>query len=384
MQLVSGRARRTVQKTPRTATERLRVDFDGQPENELQPGEIVLDEFTFSDCPVDQPIVVYSRTLEVEQARVLSANLVARQDPPPPVAIPLPRVDATAHEVLDDDEFWPVVDLLEGKAWETRIARASRALAKHPRDFILRFAQTMAWKAHLLDHPDLYPKDTSPENALAVEQGDYRWRFGAIIAGGKARYESVLASPATYDHKWMSDLSLSVLYLASAALERQDRVGALIDTTWDFTVGANTENWAGSGVEVRPYVPVAPTVEEEQEVQEKLAAINTDFIESTGIDPEFSPFAPNYKQWFAVRCFVDMKDHAVEMVALHGAAAFGAASVDQQVAAELARRVGGILIGVASGYSTQRMRLSSCGLFSHKRDSSLSLDEYVATFMDGR
>ncbi len=389
MEKVSGVTRRTLLSTPRKATERFRLSVDDDDRWRLDEGEVIIDEFRFDYSQIVSPVVIYSRVIDRTQAEVLSARISPREVYVAPVPEPLEEVDARGHEPLPDDEFWAVIDLLGGKAWETRLAKAQRALAKHPEDYALRFAQAMAEKVRALDHPlnfNVYGDD-GPLRLIAP--GDYGSRFGAIMAGGRERYERVLAEPGLRDPKWSSDLSFMVLHLASSVLARnRGRQFVLVTTSWNYTdIGTNRENWDNSGFELRERPPTPPpTPEQEAQHAALVEKIIDDWVARTGEERDFNPYAPNgvRKAWFCVHYFVDCGEYALEQFALHVALSGSGPELDHDVATLLAARAGGELLGSARGGETLMKKFESHPFVTQIANSSLSQRDYVRTRIDGR
>ena len=386
MKTVSGFSYRTLEKRPRTALEEFHLVIDSDERlYPLKPNATIVSEYHFAGQPVDAPIVFYSRHLDLEQAATLSARVVPRTVPQTPVFDPPVIVDARTCEVLSDDDFWSIINLLGGKAWETKINKAEVELARRSEDFVLRFAQTMAWKVHLLDHPLNF---TAEADGTTVRKSDYRRFFGAVIAGGRPRFDEVLANPGTDDDKWYSDLSFFVLYLASSALRRQRKVDRVeITTTWMLAaVGENTANWEGSGFVARDSEPTPELTPEELERYRLLnEKAQVDWAEKFDIHPDFTPFTPieTRRAWFVLHYFIDMGDHALEQWAMHVSLQFGPPSVDVQVAEGLAARAGGTVMGAVSG-APRADKLASTMLQRFSVSSSLSRDEYVRQVIEGR
>ncbi len=387
MAIPSGRTRRTVEKTARTATEHWRVDFDGMRERPLEEGELVLDEYRFDGAPDYGPVIVYSRELSIEATRVLSSHIV----PPPVYVPPEPHapivVDASEYEVLPDAEFWAVIDLLEGKAWENKLSRAERVLAEHSEEFILRFAQTMMAKAYLLDDPRVLPTFVTERGTRAIYTERRMDDRAAVIVGGRERFESVLANPRNPEPAWTSDSTWWVFHLADAALGRQRKSDVRITTSIPRgRVAINPDHWSTDhGLEFDPPTP-EKTPEELEAIRVRLEEINKDYIARSGIDPAFSMFGDQtngHLSWHVVRYFVLLENGGLEHVVLHAASSTSPKSIERDVAQMVASRVGGTVLGEVTGGDRMMNQLFSIDAGGAKVKSSLSVDAHIALYFHG-
>lgn len=205
---VSGWTVRTLEQSPRLAREAFTivVGEDGGP---LRDGELGRQRFRGrAGGPLllwEEPVGVIADTAALV-ARLIDGDIDAWQP-----ESPREHVDARRAEALPEDEFWPIIDALGRRTWERTIATAERALAAHDEEFILRWSETAAHKAlRLLD--------------VLGAGSESLWELGATLARGRDVYESVVADPALFDPRWLSDGSIGPLVLGTGALNRRRRL----------------------------------------------------------------------------------------------------------------------------------------------------------------
>ena len=169
-----------------------------------------------------------------------------------------PRVALTARRPghtlwgMDDATFWRLIGLIDtnlGGEGDAAVASLVKALSDLPDRDIAGFSDQLARKLHALDG-----------RAWARESGGTIW-WGepdslsvdaflyarlAVVAAGQARYEAVLADPASMP----KDAGFEpLLYVASRAWERKtglDDDGSL-DSAVSFETFANDAGWAPEG-----------------------------------------------------------------------------------------------------------------------------------------
>lgn len=139
------------------------------------------------------------------------------------------EIDARDLPPLDEDDFWSIIDVLERKLWGKTFNKAALALSKKDDTFILRFAQAAAQKLFQLDTPER----TMSGGQISVEwESDFQ--RGAILGGGRDRFELVLESPDSFDRSWMTGHASMPRAIASLAYEKKNRRAVTILTSWNI------------------------------------------------------------------------------------------------------------------------------------------------------
>lgn len=151
--------------------------------------------------------------------------------------------------VVDEDNFWqlieqcspsdpdPDADHADHADHADQLAEAlTEALAVGPVSTIRGFAEQLAWALYRLDRRE-FGKDMSADAFLYTRC--------AVVADGRAVYESVLADPTLFA-PYVNDLvwAESLLYVPDEAYleltgQEWDR-----DTRYDYETGSNTDGWA--------------------------------------------------------------------------------------------------------------------------------------------
>ncbi|WP_243227441.1 hypothetical protein [Microbacterium sp. CIAB417] len=212
-ELGAGVVTRTLFATPRTRTEEFFLRVDDPPGHGAvhagRSGGLVLG--TFAVCgPRHGSWLLWEGTLAPaasldDALSFFEGNLsVARET----VVV---DVDVSHEELLVEDEFWPVIDLLERRAWENTLPRAVAAIASNGERFALRWANTAAQKA--LELAPLIDRAGVPANLVLGY-------IGAVITQGRAEYQATLTAEGDLSAVRVSDHSSSVLSLGAFAYDR--------------------------------------------------------------------------------------------------------------------------------------------------------------------
>lgn len=406
-----GRVVRLLEKSPALATETVWLELDdrGPGWNVELPDGLVLEEHAFRDEPVDGPVLLSSRILgAVEDADRLLALHVGNWERPSDVWIrdPLPAVDARGVPRMPDDVFWSWIDRLDGSSSMAAINRMARGLAAESDEDILGFAQAAGWRMWQLDLPDLdriWHDDDGVAHAPALLTEHQR---GAAIAGGRERFEGVVADPRSVQWSWVRDHSFFVPVIASVAWGRKHRVDAGIRTDWRGDEGSAQEHWRAEGVRYGP-VPHIPdpafTAWSESEGQrwEEL------WMKSIGrhFDSRL------LRRWFTARCFVQTAAHVHEVLMyvhvedrLEGVTGARLAEPDgrevldayvdaeRQAALEalssaheeVATRLGGRPVGPVQTFDPHTGYPRTAVVFRIRRRTRASVDDYLSRYWPGR
>ena len=142
-------------------------------------------------------------------------------------AEPFCERDATRADLLSDDDFWGVVEVMAGKLGEKAIAAASAALAQHDEDFILRWAETCASKALALAVTLEKPLEDYGFGALH--------QLGTVIGKGREVFDGFMQNRDAWDPRWVTNRSGSVLFLGSFALDRKLKHSVRVTTSFTPT-----------------------------------------------------------------------------------------------------------------------------------------------------
>ncbi|WP_460740639.1 hypothetical protein [Microbacterium neimengense] len=215
-ELGAGVVTRTLFTTPRTRTEEffLRVDDPRRlgAVDAGRPGGVVLGTFAVRG-PRHGPWLLWEGALAAaasldEALAFFHGSLsVARK------AVVV-DVDVSHEELLAADEFWPVIDLLERRAWENTLPRAVAAIASNGERFARRWANTAAQKA--VELAPVIDRAGVPANLVLGY-------IGAVIAQGRAEYQAVLTGECDLSRVRVSDYSSSVISLGAHAYDRLQR-----------------------------------------------------------------------------------------------------------------------------------------------------------------
>ena len=149
---------------------------------------------------------------------------------------------------MDDTTFWGLIERLDWRAeddHERVVAPLVKALSDMPDRDIAGFADQLARRLYALDG-----RAWARESGGSIWQGEpdrlsvdgFLYARLAVIAGGQARYDEVLADPT----RMPKDAEFeSLLYVASTAYERKtglDDDGSL-DSAVSFETFSNSEGW---------------------------------------------------------------------------------------------------------------------------------------------
>lgn len=234
--LIGGRTVRSIETTARTRTEWFSVIWAAEQRrgNAASRADVpgrVLSEQLFS-APSDEAFIVWDADVpsagHADPITWFAGNEL--RDPPPPI-----HKDVSLLRALSDEEFWPVIDALQGRLWDRSLSVAAGLLAQAPEEFILRWAQTAAVKALAL---------ADVLEAGGIGALDEIHAIGAVVGKGQRAFDEVLSNADAFDSSWCTDNSAHVLTLASHAYERRTGMSADIHTAFQpraSEIGARSE-----------------------------------------------------------------------------------------------------------------------------------------------
>jgi hypothetical protein len=377
-----GITRRYVLKSAKLAQELFVVDFDGYP---LDPratrawdSQSPTDEYEFDGHLALDLALIYRRRWGTESKLdhllvAFAGNVAAGKKP-----VPLGTVDASDYEPLPDDEFWPIIDLLEGKMWETRISRAASALATQPDEFILRFAQSAARKMWELDSPDICEPATAGDGTHYLDGGWSNHRRGAAIAGGRQSFDSACRSPASMRELTVSDLSWGVGLIAAQAWQRRHGLSRLT-TSWSAHPGSNEERWA---TETRRVIGLGERWEESTPEETESYYLALRRIQQENGLPSERPLYVEDGTWWASRVLIaheGVVDECVVLSAVPDASDGWESTAD--ACAVVARTLNGTIVSAIERQDRHTRLLQSGTMFGIKRRSGLEISAYLAKFV---
>jgi hypothetical protein len=209
---VSGVTIRTFSSTARTRIERFWLQLESPEASSSAPprSERTLSVFPFSGDAAG-PILVWDSGVPSMSHRELEEFFLGNTDADVPTA---PVVaDTRGLEPLSDEDFWAVIETLDGKANQMASYKVVRALTSRGEDFTLRWAHTLSEHALRL----------MPSIAVLSERGiisfDHEWvALSAVIAAGRGVYENVLTDPDSFDPRLVKNASVAVIVAAESAM----------------------------------------------------------------------------------------------------------------------------------------------------------------------
>lgn len=141
------------------------------------------------------------------------------------------------RKMLSDDDFWALIEILDPESFvsdEQGFERLIQALSQRTKREIKYFEETLAYKLYLLD---------TAAHAKAYGGGSddgFLYTRCAVVASGKAFYESVLADPLkTPDDLEFEDL----LGVGRSAYERKTGEELDYETGCSYETGSNRAGW---------------------------------------------------------------------------------------------------------------------------------------------
>jgi hypothetical protein len=389
MASLKGVTHRTLAKSPRIAIERFDIYLDTEtyPYSPNIFGEAVLTHsHAFDVDPAEGVATIYERALPISNPDLLTSyfdgNVAVQEDlPKEPV-----RMDARDAEPLDDDSFWAIIALAEGRMKAKDINVAKRALAAKPTEYILRFAQTLAAKFHELDHPSTVPWMTTRDGQSGVNSYAAREKRAVLIGSGRAVFDQTVANPGSTEAIRSTADSWMVSRLANIAIDAKTRSWTVIETLHDIDgVANNVDNWRGVDVVVDP--KPAPFTDEEAAAHQKwIDETDAAMTEQFGYPSNFAKAVEaqnSSSHWHAVR-FIGMRgDIAHEFITLVDVGRFEhplAPGWERDAVAGEAARHGVELTPWIESTDAHVSYLFTLFIFTIKRRSTLSEADYRARY----
>jgi hypothetical protein len=143
---------------------------------------------------------------------------------------------------MADDEFWQLIDLLEGRTDEDALARLTEALHARGRRSAVAFQERLARvlydldREELADQPVRYADDPADQDPLPLSDDGFLYLRAGIVARGRETYQAVLADPAVLaSGTW--DECEDLLYVA------EEVTGDDIETKVSYETGSNERHW---------------------------------------------------------------------------------------------------------------------------------------------
>ncbi len=156
---------------------------------------------------------------------------------------------------LREDEFWRLVDVLEGSSDEDAVARLVEALRARGRRTAVAFAERLAIVLHDLDRevlanrPVRWSDDQEDDDPIPLSDDSFLYLRADVVAHGREMVARVLADPdVLLLHRW--DDGEALLYAADEAAGRD------IETRVSYETGANEAHWSPRDTaDDGPFVP---------------------------------------------------------------------------------------------------------------------------------
>ncbi|QGQ20687.1 DUF4240 domain-containing protein [Cellulomonas sp. JZ18] len=156
---------------------------------------------------------------------------------------------------MGEDEFWRLVDVLEGSSDEDAVARLVEALRAQGRRRAVAFAERLAVVLHDLDRevlatrPVRWSDDDEDDDPIPLSDDSFLYLRADVVAHGREMVAAVLADPdVLLEHRW--DDGEALLYAADEAAGRE------IETRVSYETGSNAAHWSARyEADDVPFVP---------------------------------------------------------------------------------------------------------------------------------
>ena len=148
-------------------------------------------------------------------------------------------VDLDSVPSFNETVFWEIIDQLDldANAYEATLTPAIQALAQRPVSDIYLFEDMLSEKLHQLD-TKLHAQAAYPNGRVSVD--GFLYVRAAVVAGGKTRFQAVIANPELMPQEESFEALLS---LAARAFEQ--KTGETFDylPPVDYETYANESGW---------------------------------------------------------------------------------------------------------------------------------------------
>lgn len=211
---ISGTTFRTFTRTARTRSEHFWIRVTSPALDTKMPSQVerLIDQCAFTGDAAG-PLLLWDTPLPRAARPDIGAWFAGNADSWAPRARPAAR-DVRALEPLPDEEFWPRLELFEGRFNGVMVYhRFDRELAAHGEDFVLRWTQTLgllAMRALPAARAIVASDRTLAGEELAV--------VGSLIGRGRDNYETWLADPASWTRPADLEMAGFVVHLGQDVL----------------------------------------------------------------------------------------------------------------------------------------------------------------------
>lgn len=211
---IAGTVFRTFTRTARTRSEHfwMRLDSPALDMSTPPPVERLVDRCAFAGDAAG-PLLIWDTPVPRVARAAVDEWFEGNVDRWVPAPRPVTR-DATALVPLADDEFWPHLEMFNGRFDGVMVQyRFDRELAARGEEFVLRWTQTLgllSLRALPVAREIIASDRTLHGYALSV--------VGSLIGRGRANYEKWLADPASWTRPPHLDMASSVVFLGQGVL----------------------------------------------------------------------------------------------------------------------------------------------------------------------
>ena len=148
-----------------------------------------------------------------------------------------------AAEVMDEDEFWALIDKLNWSNAEDNkqiVEPVITALSQLPVAKIYQFYDILSEKLYCLDTKKYAEAMMREDPDGYFSDDEFLYARCCVVANGKEAFESVLANPMRFP----VDLTFEdLLYIGSIAYERKTGKKFLSTPAFNFETGSNKDGW---------------------------------------------------------------------------------------------------------------------------------------------
>jgi hypothetical protein len=150
---------------------------------------------------------------------------------------------ASGEALMDENEFWGLIDLLDWSAQEDNnqvVEPIINALSRLPVAKIYQFYDILSeklWRLDTQEHADAMMRDASDAPFSADE---FLYARCCVIANGRDAYRRVLATPLEFPVNLAFE---GLLYVAAKAYQRKTGKKFVSSPAYNFETGSNRKGW---------------------------------------------------------------------------------------------------------------------------------------------